>query len=144
MWATSLNSQSKIKGSFILQFRLKYQSHVSIRCKSFDAVFKWIRLVRNAKYRFWLQKGVKKWIRQDFLNPHPHNVCSFICYFCLKIFFYEWYEQYESHAFNLQSIMSFSLTLYAQKLSKRKITVFGYKKGSKVYAGNFFELTTKN
>eukprot|EP00493_Phyllostaurus_siculus_P027116 UN27462 len=33
--------------------------------------------------------------------------------------------------------MSFSLTLYAEKQSKRKITVLGYKKWSKFYVGLF-------
>ena len=36
----------KSQWHFDLQFYLKDQSHVSIRCKSFDAVFKWNRLVR--------------------------------------------------------------------------------------------------
>ena len=50
-WAIFLNSRSKNKGGVILQFCLKYQSHLSIRCNSFDAVFKWNRLVRFIKSR---------------------------------------------------------------------------------------------
>ena len=46
VWEIFLNSRSKNKGGIILQFCLKYQSHLSIRCNSFDAVFKWNRLVR--------------------------------------------------------------------------------------------------
>ena len=49
VWEIFLNSRSKNKGGIILQFCLKYQSHLSIRCNSFDAVFKWNRLVRNEK-----------------------------------------------------------------------------------------------
>ena len=41
--------------------------------------------LKNAKYRFWLQKGVKNSIRQDFLIRDPQLVGSFICYFCLKM-----------------------------------------------------------
>ena len=42
-----MNSPSKFKGGLILQFWLQYQSHLSIRCNSFDAVFKRKRLVRS-------------------------------------------------------------------------------------------------
>ena len=41
--------------------------------------------LKNAKYRFWLQKGVKNSIRQDFPIRDPQLVGSFICYFCLKM-----------------------------------------------------------
>eukprot|EP00493_Phyllostaurus_siculus_P020503 UN20828 len=41
--------------------------------------------LKNAKYRFWLQKEVKNPIRQDFLIRDPQLVGSFICYFCLKM-----------------------------------------------------------
>ena len=41
--------------------------------------------LKNANYRFWLQKGVKNSIRQDFLIRDPQLVGSFICYFCLKM-----------------------------------------------------------
>ena len=41
--------------------------------------------VKNAKHRFWLQKGVKNLIRQDFLILHPRMVRGFVCYFCLKM-----------------------------------------------------------
>ena len=47
VWAIFLNSRSKNKGGLILQFCLKYQSHLSIRCNNFDAVFKRKRLVRS-------------------------------------------------------------------------------------------------
>ena len=40
---------------------------------------------KNAKYRFWLQKEVNNFIRQDFLIRDPQIVGSFMCYFCLKI-----------------------------------------------------------
>ena len=52
VWAIFLNSRSKNKGGLILQFCLKYQSHLSIRCNSFDAVFKWNRLVRKGVWIF--------------------------------------------------------------------------------------------
>ena len=45
----------------------------------------WSKKLKSAKYRFWLQKGVKNWIRQDFLIRDPQLVGSFICYFCLKM-----------------------------------------------------------
>ena len=40
---------------------------------------------KNAKYRFWLQKGIKNPIWQDFLIRDPKLVGSFSCYFCLKM-----------------------------------------------------------
>ena len=43
---------------------------------------------------------------------------------------------------DLQRILPFSLTFYAEKLSKPKITVLGYKKRSKIYLNNFFEFRT--
>ena len=37
--------------------------------------------LKKAKYRFWLQKGVKSSIRYNFLIRNPEIVDSFICYF---------------------------------------------------------------
>ena len=37
--------------------------------------------LKKAKYRFWLQKGVKSSIRYNFLIRNPEIVGSFICYF---------------------------------------------------------------
>ena len=37
----------------------------------------------NTKYSFWLQKGVKNSIQQDFLSRDPRIVGGLICYFWL-------------------------------------------------------------
>ena len=49
VWETFLNSRSKVNGDLILHFCFKYQSHLSIGCNSFDAVFKRKRLVCLSK-----------------------------------------------------------------------------------------------
>ena len=41
--------------------------------------------LKNAKYSFWLQKGIKIPIWQDSLIRDPKLVRIFICYFCLKM-----------------------------------------------------------
>ena len=37
--------------------------------------------LKNAKYSFWLQKGVKNLIRENFLSRDLQIVGGFICYF---------------------------------------------------------------
>ena len=45
----------------------------------------WSKKLKSAKFRFWLQKGVKNLIRYAFLICDPDIVGGFICYFRLII-----------------------------------------------------------
>ena len=97
---------------------------------------------KNAKYRFWLQKGVKNWIRQDFLIRGLKLYVSLLLLF--QNLFHEWMNSMDL-IFSLITLRrifwdetSFSFTFHAEKVSNEKLQFQGTKRDKKLYEQLFW------
>ena len=101
-----------------------------------------------AKYRFWLQKGVKNWIRQDFLIRGLKLYVVSLLLLSQNLFTNGWTVWISfflsSHYGVFFGMKRLFLLHFMQKRCQMKNYSFRLQKGIKNCMSNFFELTIKS